>query len=289
MLQRSPSYVVTVPAVDPIANGLRRLLPDRLAYPITRWKNVVLTTLMYQLSRRRPRLVKAAIRAGLKHQLPKGYDVDTHFKPRYEPWDQRMCIVPDGDLFRAIRRGRASVVTDRIATFTERGIELESGAELEADVIVTATGLNLQVFGGVKLGVDGRDVELPETMAYKSMMLGGVPNYAFTVGYTNASWTLKADLVSEYVCRLLAYMDEHGHSVCVPTNDDPSVTEEPLLTLTAGYVQRSVHEFPKQGSKAPWRLGTSYAQDVVTLRHGAVDDGAMRFSCAAAGRRRGAP
>jgi monooxygenase len=278
MLQRSPSYVVTVPAVDPIANGLRRLLPDRLAYPITRWKNVVLTTLMYQLSRRRPRLVRAAIRAGLKHQLPKGYDVDTHFKPRYQPWDQRMCIVPDGDLFRAIRRGCASVVTDRIATFTERGIELESGAELEADVIVTATGLNLQVFGGVKLGVDGRDVKLPQTVAYKSMMLGGVPNYAFTVGYPNASWTLKADLVSEYVCRLLTHMDEHGYSVCVPTNDDPSVTEEPLLTLTAGYVQRSVHEFPKQGSKAPWRLGMSYAQDLVTLRHGAVDDGAMRFS-----------
>jgi monooxygenase len=289
MLQRSPSYVVTVPAADPIANGLRRLLPDRFAYPITRWKNVVLTTLLYQLSRRRPRLVKAAIRAGLKRQLPKGYDVDTHFKPRYQPWDQRMCIVPDGDLFRAIRAGRASVVTDRIATFTERGIELESGAELEADVIITATGLNLQVFGGVKLGVDGRDVVLPEAMAYKGMMLSGVPNYAFTVGYTNASWTLKADLVSEYVCRLLAHMDEHGHRQCMPVNDNPLVVERPLLDFTAGYVQRSVHEFPKQGSKAPWQLGMSYAQDLVTLRHGAVDDGAMRFSApqpaAAAARR----
>jgi monooxygenase len=278
MLQRSPSYVVTVPGADPIANGLRRLLPDRLAYPITRWKNVVLTTLVYQLSRRRPRLVKAAIRAGLKHQLPKGYDVDTHFKPRYQPWDQRMCIVPDGDLFRAIRKGRASVVTDRIATFTERGIELESGGELEADVIVTATGLNLQVFGGVKLSVDGHDVALPEAMAYKSMMLSGVPNYAFTVGYTNASWTLKADLVSEYVCRLLAHMDQHGYAQCTPTNDDPSIVEAPLLDFTAGYVQRSVHLFPKQGSRAPWRLGMNYAQDLVTLRHGRVDDGAMRFS-----------
>jgi monooxygenase len=278
MLQRSPTYVISRPAVDPIGRLLRRLLPQKLAYSATRWKNVFLMLASYKVSRRWPGAIKRIVRRGAQAQLPEGYDVDTHFKPRYQPWDQRMCIVPDGDLFRAIRAGRASVVTDRIATFTERGIELESGAELEADVIITATGLNLQVFGGVKLGVDGRDVVLPEAMAYKGMMLSGVPNYAFTVGYTNASWTLKADLVSEYVCRLLAHMDEHGHRQCMPVNDNPLVVERPLLDFTAGYVQRSVHEFPKQGSKAPWQLGMSYAQDLVTLRHGAVDDGAMRFS-----------
>jgi len=280
MLQRSPSYIVALPAKDPIANGLRRVLPERVAYAITRWKNVLMTTAGYQLSRRRPRAVRALIRAALKRQLPDGYAIDTHFKPKYEPWDQRMCLVPNGDLFKAIRAGRASVVTDRIDTFTETGLRLESGAELPADVIITATGLNLQAFGGVALRVDGRDVALPEAMAYKALMLGGVPNFAFSVGYTHASWTLKVDLVCEYVCRLLAHMDEHGHRRCVPINDDASVTQTPLLDLAAGYVQRSIAQFPHQGSKAPWQLGRNYAQDLMTLRHGAIDDGVMRFSAA---------
>jgi len=278
MLQRSPTYIVSLPASDAIANGLRRVLGDRIAYSITRWKNVALSTLMYQLSRRRPQLVKSLIRKGLTRQLPQGYDIDTHFKPRYEPWDQRICLVPDGDLFRAIRHGRAAIVTDRIDTFTETGIKLESGAELEADVIVTATGLNLLAFGGIRLAVDGREVSLPETLAYKGMMLGGVPNFAFCVGYTNASWTLKADLVSAYVCRLLAHMKRNGLHQCVPVNDDPTVTERPLLDFAAGYVQRSVDAFPKNGSKAPWQLGMSYVQDVVSLRHGSLEDRAMRFS-----------
>ncbi len=278
MLQRSPTYIASLPAEDRIANTLRRHLPDRVAYSIVRWKNVLIQTLFYQLSRRRPEMVKRFIRKGVERSLPPGYDVDKHFRPRYNPWDQRMCLVPDGDLFRAISDGSASVVTERIATFTENGIELESGEELQADVVVTATGLNLLFIGGMKLAVDGEDVHLPSTMAYKGMMLSGVPNCAFTVGYTNASWTLKADLTSEYVCRLLNHMDEHGYRRCVPEVTDPRVTEQPLLDFTSGYVLRSLDQFPKQGSREPWRLRQNYAFDIRTIRRGPIDDGAMQFS-----------
>ncbi|MFI6429445.1 flavin-containing monooxygenase [Rhodococcus oryzae] len=278
MLQRSPTYIAALPAKDPTTNGLRRLLGDRLSYPIARWKNVAFSTVTYQLSQRQPRLVKWYLRRAQQRALPAGYDIDTHFTPSYNPWDQRMCLVPDGDLFRAIRHGKASVVTDRIATFTERGLELESGTELAADVIVTATGLNLLAFGGIEFAVDGREVSLPDALAYKGMMLSDVPNFAFTVGYTNASWTLKADLVADYVCRLLAHMDRQGHTVCVPTNDDPALSTRPLLDFAAGYVQRSIDEFPRTGTKAPWQLGMSYAHDVVTLRHGRLEDDAMQFS-----------
>ncbi|MFI7597450.1 flavin-containing monooxygenase [Actinoplanes sp. NPDC049681] len=277
MLQRSPTYVMTLPAEDPIANRLRRLIGARRAYPVVRWKNVTISTLVYQLSRRRPELVRAMLRRAAVRQLPPGYAVDTHFRPRYRPWDQRLCFVPDGDLFAAIRRGRASVRTDRIAEFTAAGLRLESGDQLEADIVVTATGLQLLAFGGITLAVDGREVALPETMAYKGMMLSGVPNLAFTVGYTNASWTLKADLVGEYVVRLLRYMDRHGLAWCVPANDDPTVTEQPLLDFQAGYVLRSIDDFPKAGSRYPWQLGMSYAHDVLKLRHGPLADGAMRF------------
>jgi monooxygenase len=278
MLQRSPTYILAMPAEDRIAVRLRALLGTRRGYAATRWKNVLMTTLIYKLSRRRPDMIRGWIRQMTVRQLPAGYDVDTHFKPAYNPWDQRLCLVPDGDLFEAIRDGRASVATDRIATFTADGLRLESGAELAADIVVTATGLQLLAFGGTELAVDGRPVRLPETMAYKGMMLSGVPNFAFTIGYTNASWTLKADLVSEFACRLLRYMDARGYDTCVPVNDDPGVTEQPLLDFQAGYVLRSVDEFPRAGSRAPWRLGMSYAHDVVTLRHGKIDDGSMRFS-----------
>jgi cation diffusion facilitator CzcD-associated flavoprotein CzcO len=278
MLQRSPTYIVSLPAEDTIANSLRRLLGGRRAYPITRWKNVVQTTLFYELSRRRPHVVKSLLRKATARQLPPDFDVDTHFKPRYQPWDQRLCLVPDGDLFAAIRGGRASVVTDHIEEFTETGLRLESGAELEADIVVTATGLRLLALGGVGLAVDGRDVKLPETMAYKGMMLSGVPNFAFTIGYTNASWTLKADLVSEYVVRLLRHMDADGYDQCVPANDDPTVTERPLMDFQAGYVLRSIDEFPKAGSRPPWQLGMSYAHDLLKLRYGRIHDGALRFS-----------
>jgi monooxygenase len=278
MLQRSPTYIVSMPSEDEIAGRLRQLLGIRRAYTLTRWKNVVMTSLIYDLSRRRPEMIRRWIRGMTVKQLPAGYDVDTHFKPVYNPWDQRLCLVPDGDLFRAISRGQASVATGRIADFTASGVRLESGQEVPADIVVTATGLQLLALGGLDLAVDGEPVVLPRTMAYKSMMLSGVPNFAFTIGYTNASWTLKADLVSEYTCRLLRYMDSHGYDECVPVNDDPSVTERPLLDFSAGYVLRAIDDFPRSGSRAPWRLGMNYAHDLVTLRYRKINDGALRFS-----------
>jgi monooxygenase len=278
MLQRSPSYVLSLPAEDPIANVARRFLPAKLAYSIVRWKNVLVTMLVFQLSRRRPRAMKALIRKGLESRLPPGYDIDTHFNPRYNPWDQRMCLVPDGDLFEVLSDGSASIVTDTIDTFTETGLRLSSGEALEADLVVTATGLDLVPLGGMQLAVDGRDVEIPKTMGYKGMMLSGVPNMAVSIGYTNASWTLKCDLTCEYVCRLLKHMDQHGYRQATPENNDPSVTEEPFIDFTSGYVLRAIDKFPRQGSKAPWRLYQNYARDIVALRHGKLEDGALVFS-----------
>jgi cation diffusion facilitator CzcD-associated flavoprotein CzcO len=278
MLQRSPSYVVTLPGEDPIANWLRGFLPDRTAYPIVRWKNVALQSLSYRLSRRRPELMKKLIRRGVAKALPPGYDVDTHFNPRYNPWDQRLCMVPDSDLFNAIAAGRAEIVTDRIASFTEAGLELESGAELEADIVITATGLNLLFLGGMTVTVDGEQPDIGRAFTYKGMMLSGVPNFAFTIGYTNASWTLKADLAAEYICRLINHMDQHGYQRCLPEVSDPSVTEEPLLDFNSGYVLRSLDQLPKQGSKEPWKLRQNYALDLRTLRHAPIDDGSLRFS-----------
>ncbi|KAF0965250.1 flavin-containing monooxygenase [Rhodococcus sp. T7] len=277
MLQRSPTYIISMPAKDKLANKLRRHLPTRLAYALTRLKNASVATAIYQLCQRYPEFMKGRIRQLQEKWLPKGYDIDKHFTPRYNPWDQRLCLVPNGDLFRSIRNDEVSIVTDHIDTFTETGITLKSGDELRADVVVTATGLNLLAFGGMTLAVDGRDIDLTETMAYKGMMLSGVPNFAFVIGYTNASWTLKADLVCEYVCRLLAHMDANGFTQCSPERDS-AVDEEPFLDFAAGYVLRSVESFPKQGSKAPWRLRMNYFRDLVTLRHGKIVDDAMRFA-----------
>ena len=277
MLQRSPTYVIPLPSKDAIANGLRRVVGARRAHRLTRSKNVFLQQRAYELSRRRPKLVRRIIRGVQRAALPRGYDIDRHLTPRYEPWDQRLCIVPDGDLFRVLRKRRASIVTDRIETFTETGIRLASGAELEADIIVTATGLNLLAFGGMQLVVDGREVALPDTLAYKGAMLSGVPNFAFAFGYTNASWTLKVNLVCEYLCRLVAHLDAHGHDACVPHADDPDMATRPLLDLSAGYIQRSVDGLPRQGAAAPWELSMNYAKDIATLRDGAIDDGTLRF------------
>ncbi len=285
MLQRSPTYVVAVPEEDPLALLARRILPPRLAYRVVRWKNVLLTMLVFQLSRRRPGFVKRLVRKGLERQLPAGYDIDTHFTPRYDPWDQRMCVVPDGDLFTAIREGRASVVTDTIDTFTERGLQLASGAELEADLIVTATGLDMQALGGIELVVDGRAVELSQTLGYKGMMLSDVPNMAMSLGYTNASWTLKCDLTCEYVCRLLNHMAARGYAQCVARNRDPARPTEPFIDLSAGYVQRSIAKFPRQGLSTPWRLHQNYARDIAMLRYGPLEDEAMEFSRAPAAAR----
>jgi len=278
MLQRSPSYVVSLPGEDPIAKFVRRLLPSKAAYALVRWKNVLVTMAVFQLSRRRPGLVKRLVRRGIERQLPPDYDFDKHFTPSYDPWDQRMCLVPDSDLFTALASGRASIVTDHIDTFTPSGLRLRSGQQLDADLIVTATGLNLLALGGLQVAVDGHDIDISQRMSYRGMMLSGVPNFAMSFGYTNASWTLKCDLTCRYVCRLLNHMDEHGYVQCTPDNDDPTVTEVPFIDFSSGYVQRSIHAFPKQGSKAPWRLYQNYALDIVSLRFGDLDDGAMRFT-----------
>ncbi len=278
MLQRSPTYIVSRPAEDAIANRLRRKLPSKLAYGLTRWKNVLLGQAFFTASRRAPKQVKKLILAGVRKQLGPDYDVETHFTPRYDPWDERLCLVPDGDMFTAIREGRASVVTDQIETFTEKGIRLRSGRELEADLIVTATGLKVMFLGGAELWVDGKRVHPNETMSYKAMMLSDVPNMALSFGYTNASWTLKSDLTDEYVCRLLNHMERHGYRTCVPRRNDPSVTEIPFLDFSSGYIKRALPNLPKQGSRAPWKLHQNYLMDIVTLRHGKVDDGVMQFS-----------
>jgi monooxygenase len=278
MLQRSPTYVVSRPAQDPLANKLRARLPAKLAYHIIRWRNVMWGMYFFQLSRRQPARVKQLILGGVRLALGPDYDIATHFTPRYNPWDQRLCLVPDGDLFGAIKQGRASVVTKEIDTFTENGIRLKDGSELEADIIVTATGLNLQVLGGLEVSVDGRTVDFARALNYKGMMYSDLPNLASAFGYTNASWTLKCDLTCEYVCRLINYMDRHGYRRCVPHNVDPTITELPSLDFTSGYVQRSIAKMPKQGSKRPWRLYQNYALDIVTLRFGKMNDGVMRYS-----------
>jgi monooxygenase len=278
MLQRSPTYIIARPQEDEIANWLRRHLPAKFAYGLTRWKNVVLSMLFFGMCKRNPERVKRMIAGAVRKALGPSHDVGTHFTPRYNPWDQRLCLVPNGDLFKAIRSGSASVVTDHIETFTEQGIKLRSGAQLPADLIVTATGLDLVVLGGVQLTVDGRLVDLARTMSYKGMMYSDVPNLAAAFGYTNASWTLKCDLTCEYVCRLLNYMERHGYRQCTARNKDPSVAAQPWIDVSSGYIQRSIAKFPKQGSKAPWRLYQNYALDMVSLKFASVKDGAMEFS-----------
>ncbi len=277
MLQRSPTYIVSRPSEDTLANSLRQKLPAMLAYQITRWKNVLLGMWFFRLARRKPEKVKAGIIGLIRKQLGPDYDVATHFTPRYNPWDQRLCLVPDGDLFREINAGRMSIVTDHIERFTQSGIKLKSGEELQADIIVTATGLQMKLFSGLEVSVDGTRIDLAKTMSYKGMMFSGVPNFAAAFGYTNASWTLKADLTCEYVCRLLRYMDRRGYRQCMPKRD-PSVAELPWLDFTSGYVQRALHQLPRQGAKKPWRLYQNYARDLMALRFGSVKDGAMQFS-----------
>lgn len=272
MVQRSPSYVLSLPSRDGLAALLDRRLPATLAYSVVRWKNVLLAMLSFQLSRRVPALMKSLLRKGVQRQLPDGFDVDTHFAPRYNPWDQRLCFARDGDLFRAVRHGKASIVTDTIESFTETGIQLTSGEHVEADIVVTATGLNLLAMGGMALTVDDVAINLADTVAYKGMMLSGVPNFALALGYTNASWTLKCDLVSHYVCRLLNHMDANRHDTCTPV--PPQYTEElqPLIDLNSGYVLRDIGALPKQGPKAPWRLYQNYPRDIGLMRRGSVTD-----------------
>jgi cation diffusion facilitator CzcD-associated flavoprotein CzcO/acetyl esterase/lipase len=275
MLQRSPTYVVSRPAVDRIAERLKRRLPAMLAYRLVRTKNVLLQQLFYRLARKWPQRIAQRMVQMAAAELPPGYDT-AHFTPRYKPWDQRVCLVPDADLFRAISAGTASVVTDTIATFTAHGIQLASGAQLEADIVVAATGLQLNVLGDVRLSIDGRPCDLSKELVYKGMMFSGVPNLASTFGYTNASWTLKADLTARYVCRLLARMDATGDAVAVAVRD-PAVREQPFMDFSSGYVQRALAMLPKQGDRKPWKLAQNYMVDLLTLRFSPLHDGALRL------------
>lgn len=277
MLQRSPTYVVSRPAEDGVANWLRAKLPAKTAYGITRWKNVLLGMFFYRMARKRPERVKERMLGMVRDELGPDYDIATHFTPSYNPWDQRVCLVPDADLFQSIKAGKSEVVTGRIDRFDATGIALADGRHLDADIIVTATGLDLQVFSGIPFTIDGQPRDLTQELIYRGMMLSGVPNFAFTFGYTNASWTLKADLVSGYVCRLLNTMKKRGMRQATPTLDRAKVTPDDFVDFSSGYIQRAAGKLPKQGDKKPWRLNQNYALDIVALRFGSIDD-AMKFS-----------
>jgi cyclohexanone monooxygenase len=276
MLQRSPTYVVTRPSAYRFAQSYQRWLPEKAAYWATRWRVILESMLLYRVARSKPELARQKIVAMARHQLGRDFDVDTHFTPSYKPWDQRVCVVPDGDMFKAIRKGQASVVTDHIERFTETGILLKSGKELAADVVVLATGLKIRILGGVKVTVDGKPFRAGEAMSYKGMMLSELPNCVMTFGYTNASWTLKADLTAAYVCRLLRYMDRKNVAIAVPRRE-PGVAPEPFLNFTSGYVQRAKGELPQQGSRRPWQVYQNYLQDMLTIRYGRIADGVMHF------------
>jgi monooxygenase len=278
MLQRSPSYIGSLPDVDPIAVKANKYLPEAAAHVVNRWKAIIFSTAQYQLARKFPKYMRKTLLTMAQRRLPEGYDVEKHFGPRYNPWDERLCLAPNGDLFKAIRKGNADVVTDTIDTFVPEGIRLNSGEVLDADIIVTATGLNLRLFGGAAIRRNGEPVDLTQSMSYKGMMLSGMPNMAFTIGYTNASWTLKADLVSEFVCRVLNYMDDNGFDTVVPEHPGDSVDERPLMDFTPGYVLRALDSLPKAGSKAPWKLKQNYFLDVRMIRQGKVDDEALHFT-----------
>jgi len=281
MLQRSPSYILSVPAHDHIADRLRRWLPEGAAHRLLRWKNILISLGIYQISRRAPDFARRVLQQGAAKSLPDGYQVDPHFTPKYQPWDQRLCLVPDSDLFRAIRAGSASVVTGQVESFTEHGIRLESGEELEADIIVSATGLQMLALGGVRLAVDAAPIEPGHTFIYKGLMLGNVPNFAFCVGYTNASWTLRADLSSQFVCRLLNHMDRHGYRICRPACNSAALEPRPLLDLTSGYVLRATENLPKQAAEKPWRIRQNYILDMLSMRLGRLKDGVLKFETTA--------
>jgi monooxygenase len=278
MLQRSPTYIASLPYVDPIAAQVNKFLPPKAAHMVNRWRAIALSTIQYQFARRRPDAFRKALRTMAERRLPKGFDFDKHFAPSYKPWDQRLCVAPNGDLFKAIRKGTAEVVTDTIDRFTETGIKLESGQELDADIIVTATGLNMQLIGGLVPTLNGEGIDLTSLMTYKGLMCSGIPNFAITFGYTNASWTLKADLVSEFVCRVLNYMDAKGFDTVVPEHPGDSVEELPFMDFTPGYFTRAMHLLPKSGSRAPWRLKQNYLFDLGLIRHGRVDEESLHFT-----------
>lgn len=278
MLQRSPSYVVSRPSEDPWANRLRARLPAKLAYSIIRWRNVLIGMFYYTQMRKKPAESKAMIIGMVQRQLGPDYDVGTHFTPSYNPWDQRLCLVPDDDLFRALKDGSAEVVTDHVERFTETGITLRSGRTLEADIVVSATGLKLQLLGGVQVSVDGAPVDFSQTTAYRGLMYSDVPNLATSFGYTNASWTLKCDLTCDYVCKLINYMDRRGYAAATPRRGNDATADEPMSDLSSGYIQRDIKLFPRQGAKRPWRVHQNYLLDRLSFRTGRINDGALTFT-----------
>lgn len=277
LLQRSPTYIVARPAKDAIADWLYAKLPESVAHTLARWKSILLQMYFYNVARKKPEAAKKRIIELARAELGPGIDM-RHFTPRYNPWDQRLCLVPDGDLFKTIRDGKASVVTDEIETFGETGLKLRSGENLPADIVVSATGLVMKLMGGMELVIDGKIVDPGTALSYKGMMLSDVPNFASTFGYTNASWTLKADLTAEYLCRILSKMDRGGYAYCTPRNNDPSMVPDATLPLSSGYMQRAKDVLPKQGSKSPWRLHQNYAKDMLALRFGSIDDGTLAFT-----------
>jgi monooxygenase len=278
MLQRTPTYIGSLPDKDPFARRAFQWLPEKAAYRAVRWKAIMAAMGQYQLARIAPDVFRKALRTMAERRLPEGFDYDRHFSPDYKPWDQRVCLAPNGDIFKAIRKGKADVVTDGIDRFTADGILLKSGERLDADIVVTATGLNVQFFGGAQVLRNGTPLNLADSVAYRGVMLSGVPNTAFTFGYTNASWTLKADLTSEYVSRLLDYMNDEGYDTVVPRHPGADVERQPFVDLSSGYIKRALDRLPKSGSKSPWRLKQNYLVDLQLIRRGKVDDDALEFS-----------
>ena len=278
MLQRSPSYILSLPNHDPIARLIRRLLPERAALHVVRWKNILINIVIFQISRLAPNHMRRMLRDGAIKDLPQGYEVDKHFNPSYQPWDQRLCLIPDSDFYKSISAGRASVVTDEIDTLTEHGICLKSGAELEADIVVSATGLRMLVVGGVRLIVDGMPVEPSRQFIYKGTMISNVPNFAFCIGYTNPPWTLRADLASTYLCRMLNHMDRRGYSTCMPACDPASLEPRPLLNLKSGYIRRAAADLPKSAATAPWLIRQNYIRDWLMMKLSRLEDGVLQFS-----------
>lgn len=278
MLQRSPTYFLSAPDEDPVGNFLRKFISSKLTYKLVRWKNIRFQWWFFQKCRKFPKKVKEFLIKQVREELGPNYDIETHFTPKYNPWEQRMCLVPNGDFFNAINAGKASVITDHIDRFTKKGIKLKSGGEVEADLIVTATGLNLEVCNGIKLEVDNNEVDISKTMTYKGMMFSDIPNLVATFGYTNASWTLRADLTSEYVCRLLNFMDKKGYANCCPRTAEHVEPDGDWLDFTSGYVKRSMHKFPKQGSRDPWRNTQNFPKDVLAIRWGNIDNKELKFT-----------
>ena len=278
MLQRSPTYYMVRPNIDPIGAFFRRFMGKTVSYFVMRWKNIQLQSWFFKRARKDPKLIKEFLIGVVKEKLSPEYDVDKHFTPSYNPWEQRLCLVPDGDLFNAINEGKASVVTDHIDSFTSDGIKLKSGDELPADIIVTATGLKLKICSNIEIKVDDETIDISDTMTFKGMMVSNVPNVVWTFGYTNASWTLRADLTAEYTCKILNYMDKHDYKVATPSPNSEVGEDGTWLDFNSGYVTRSAHLFPRNGDRDPWRNTQNYIKDVVDLRYGKVNDEELIFS-----------